>query len=97
MERRDFLKRVTAAGALPLLDRDYLYAKEAIRSGKIETRVYRKKKFHAKAYITHSNLKVVGSSALVGSSNFTFPGLPVNSPGHMTRGPASSRNEFPIG
>jgi phosphatidylserine/phosphatidylglycerophosphate/cardiolipin synthase-like enzyme len=48
---------------------------EAIRSGQIETRVYRKKKFHAKAYITHSYLKVVGSSALVGSSNFTFPGL----------------------
>ncbi|HNT26154.1 MAG TPA: helicase-related protein [Anaerolineales bacterium] len=51
---------------------------EAIRSGKIETRVYRKKKFHAKAYITHSNLKVVGSSALVGSSNFTYPGLHQN-------------------
>lgn len=51
---------------------------EAIRSGKIETKVYRKKKFHAKAYITHSHLKVVGSSALVGSSNFTFPGLNQN-------------------
>src|SRR3989304_5533035 len=35
---------------------------EAIRSKKIETMVYRKKKFHAKAYITHSNLAVVGSS-----------------------------------
>jgi len=51
---------------------------DAIRSEKIETRVYRKKKFHAKAYITHSNLRVVGSSALVGSSNFTFPGLSQN-------------------
>jgi superfamily II DNA or RNA helicase len=51
---------------------------EAIRSGQIETRVYRKKKFHAKAYITHSNLKVVGSAALVGSSNFTFPGINQN-------------------
>ncbi|MEW5873067.1 MAG: helicase-related protein [Chloroflexota bacterium] len=51
---------------------------EAMRSGTIETRVYRKKKFHAKAYITHSNLKIVGSSALVGSSNFTYPGLSQN-------------------
>ena len=50
----------------------------AIQSGQIEARVYRKKKFHAKAYITHSKLTVVGSSALVGSSNFTFPGLHQN-------------------
>src|SRR6266704_3626652 len=51
---------------------------EAIRSGKIACRVYRKDKFHAKAYITHARLEVVGSSALVGSSNFTFPGLTEN-------------------
>ncbi len=51
---------------------------EGIRSGKIEIRVYDKKKFHAKAYITHSRLKVVGSAALVGSSNFTRPGLTQN-------------------
>ncbi len=51
---------------------------EAIRKGQIETRVYRKKKFHAKAYITHSKLNVVGSAALVGSSNFTVPGLGQN-------------------
>lgn len=51
---------------------------EAIRSGKIECRVYRKDKFHAKAYITHARLEVVGSSALVGSSNFTYPGLTEN-------------------
>jgi superfamily II DNA or RNA helicase len=51
---------------------------EAIRKGKIECRVYRKEKFHAKAYITHARLEVVGSSALVGSSNFTFPGLTEN-------------------
>ncbi len=51
---------------------------EAIGSGKIKCRVYTKKKFHAKAYITHSKLAVVGSSALVGSSNFTFPGLTGN-------------------
>ena len=51
---------------------------EAIRKGKIECRVYRKEKFHAKAYITHARLEVVGSSALVGSSNFTSPGLTEN-------------------
>jgi superfamily II DNA or RNA helicase len=48
---------------------------QGIRSGKIECRVYRKGKFHAKAYITHGRAAVVGSFALVGSSNFTFPGL----------------------
>ena len=51
---------------------------KAVASGKIQCRVYTKKKFHAKAYITHSKLAVVGSSALVGSSNFTFPGLTGN-------------------
>lgn len=51
---------------------------EAIRSGKITCKVYRKDKFHAKAYITHARLEVVGSSALVGSSNFTNPGLTEN-------------------
>ena len=51
---------------------------EALRAGKIHCRVYRKKKFHAKAYITHAHLEVVGSSALVGSSNFTLPGLTEN-------------------
>lgn len=51
---------------------------EAIHTGKIECRVYRKDKFHAKAYITHARLEVVGASALVGSSNFTFPGLTEN-------------------
>jgi superfamily II DNA or RNA helicase len=51
---------------------------EAIRSGKIVCRVYRKAKFHAKAYITHARLEVVGSSGLVGSSNFTLPGLTEN-------------------
>ena len=51
---------------------------EAIRSKKIECRVFRKDKFHAKAYITHARLEVVGASALVGSSNFSFPGLTEN-------------------
>lgn len=48
---------------------------EAIRSGKIQCRVYRKEKFHAKCYLTHGRAAVIGSFGLVGSSNFTFPGL----------------------
>ena len=48
---------------------------EGIKSDQIECRVYNKSKFHAKAYITHPKLEVVGSKALVGSSNFTKPGL----------------------
>ena len=51
---------------------------EAIRERKIECRVYAKEKFHAKAYITHSKLAVVGSAALVGSSNLTYPGITNN-------------------
>jgi superfamily II DNA or RNA helicase len=51
---------------------------EGIRSGKIICRVYRREKFHAKAYITHARLEVVGSAALVGSSNFTEPGITQN-------------------
>ena len=51
---------------------------DAIRARKIECRIYGKEKFHAKAYITHARLEVVGSSALVGSSNFTYPGLHEN-------------------
>ena len=51
---------------------------DAIKTGKIQCRVYAKRKFHAKAYITHSKLKVVGPAALVGSSNFTVPGLTQN-------------------
>ena len=51
---------------------------EGLRSGQIECRVYNKDKFHAKAYITHAKLDVVGAQALVGSSNFTRPGLTDN-------------------
>lgn len=64
-ERNDFLTGVPAIV-------------EAIRSGRIKCRVYRKGKFHAKAYITHARMEVVGSAALVGSSNFTLPGLTEN-------------------
>lgn len=51
---------------------------DALRHGQIDVRVYDKDKFHAKAYITHAKLEVVGSQALVGSSNFTRPGLTKN-------------------
>ncbi len=51
---------------------------EALQSGKILARVFAKNKFHAKAYITHSKYSVIGSAALVGSSNFTLPGLTQN-------------------
>ena len=51
---------------------------EAIRSARSTAASIRKDKFHAKAYITHARLEVVGSSALVGSSNFTYPGLTEN-------------------
>jgi hypothetical protein len=51
---------------------------EGLRSKQIECRIYRKDKFHAKAYITHARLDVVGSFGLVGSSNFTAPGLTDN-------------------
>ena len=51
---------------------------DAVRSGKINCRVYRNEKFHAKTYITHARQAVVGSFALVGSSNFTYPGISEN-------------------
>ena len=64
-EPNDFLQGVPA-----ILD--------GIKSGKIVCKVYAKKKFHAKAYITHQRIAVIGSVALVGSSNFTVPGLTNN-------------------
>jgi superfamily II DNA or RNA helicase len=51
---------------------------DALRKGQIECRAYAKRKFHAKAYITHPRVAVIGSVALVGSSNFTLPGLTQN-------------------
>ena len=64
-ERNDFLVGVPAIV-------------EALKSGKIRCKVYKKNKFHAKAYITTARQEVVGSFCLVGSSNFTFPGLSEN-------------------
>ena len=51
---------------------------DAIRKKQIECRVYTKEKFHAKTYITHAKHAVVGSAALVGSSNLTYPGITDN-------------------
>ncbi len=51
---------------------------QAMQRNQIECRVYAKQKFHAKAYITHARQAVLGSMALVGSSNFTIPGLTDN-------------------
>ena len=51
---------------------------EGIRTGKIQCRVYRKDKFHAKCYLTHARQEVIGSFALVGSSNLTYPGITEN-------------------
>ncbi len=64
-DRDDFLRGVPAIVA-------------ALQSGKIICKVYRERKFHAKAYITHGKFEVMGSTALVGSSNFTRPGLTEN-------------------
>ena len=61
---------------------------DALRRGQIKCRVYDKGKFHAKAYITHAKLEVVGAQALVGSSNFTKTGANGK---HRTECPSSKR------
>ncbi len=64
-EKNDFLRGVPA-----IVD--------ALQTGKISCRVYKDRKFHAKAYITYPRMDVIGATALVGSSNFTYPGLTDN-------------------
>ncbi len=80
--RQNIQTRLDSSIELEKLQNDFLAGVpaivEAIKSGKIQCRVYKKGKFHAKAYITHARLEVVGSVALVGSSNFTLPGLTEN-------------------
>src|SRR5260221_6973698 len=88
--RKELLSAVTGR-ALEILEQSLEEAKDtipflrgvptiasALRKGQIECRVYDREKFHAKAYITHAKLEVVGAQALVGSSNFTQPGLTKN-------------------
>jgi hypothetical protein len=47
----------------------------ALKTGTITCKVYRERKFHAKAYITHSKFEVMGSTALVGSRNGRLSGV----------------------
>ena len=61
---------------------------DALKTGKIECRVFDKSKFHAKAYITYfrdeyrnqfiQSMNIPAGYALVGSSNFTKAGLTQN-------------------
>jgi hypothetical protein len=51
---------------------------QALRAEKNECRAYAKKRFHAKAYITHPRVAVISSVALVGSGNCTVSGLTQN-------------------
>jgi hypothetical protein len=51
---------------------------EGIKKKQINCRVYRKGRFHAKAYITHARSDVIGAFAIVGSSNLSKPGLTEN-------------------
>ena len=47
----------------------------ALKTGQIQCRIYRKAKFHAKAYIPHAKREGCAPAALVGSSNLTRPGI----------------------
>ncbi|MGD1045759.1 MAG: helicase-related protein [Bacteroidota bacterium] len=49
--------------------------KEAFLQGKIEAKVYTKAKFHAKAYLMGMKTPHLSNYGIVGSSNFTEPGL----------------------
>lgn len=51
---------------------------QALKTGQIQCRIYRKAKFHAKAYIPHTKREECAASALVGSSNLTRPGIGSN-------------------
>ena len=87
-----FLSRIQASLNAEQASNDFLLGVpaivDAIRSGKIECRVYDRGKFHAKAYITHfrddvhanfpASMNVPSGYALVGSSNFTHAGLTKN-------------------
>ena len=53
-------------------------ARQALVSGQIQARVYTKAKFHAKGYIMEGGASSLTDFAVVGSSNFTHPGLTQN-------------------
>lgn len=52
--------------------------REALRMKKIQAKVYSLAKFHAKAYIFDTKMGQLSDYAIVGSSNFTKPGLTQN-------------------
>ena len=52
--------------------------REALRTKKIQAKVYSQAKFHAKAYIFDTRMGQLSDYAIVGSSNFTKPGLTQN-------------------
>jgi len=52
--------------------------RQALVGGQIQTRVYTKAKFHAKGYIMDGGANSLTDFAVVGSSNFTHPGLTQN-------------------
>jgi superfamily II DNA or RNA helicase len=52
--------------------------RQALQCGHIQARVYIKAKFHAKGYILEGNEHSLTDFAVVGSSNFTHPGLTQN-------------------
>ena len=52
--------------------------REAIKSKQIVPKVYTKAKFHAKLYLMHTDVQSLSNYAVVGSSNFTAPGLTQN-------------------
>ena len=51
---------------------------QGISKGQVECRIYNKLKFHAKGYIVYTKKNAPPAHALVGSSNFTRPGLERN-------------------
>jgi len=51
---------------------------QALGSKQLQVRVYSKAKFHPKCYLIHTRPTQLVDCALVGSSNFTEPGLTVN-------------------
>jgi superfamily II DNA/RNA helicase len=64
-------EREDALGGLPAV-------REALAAGRIAVRVYSKAKFHAKSYLMESHDTSPVDFAIVGSSNFTRPGLTEN-------------------
>jgi superfamily II DNA or RNA helicase len=52
--------------------------RQAFQTKQIQARIYARAKFHAKAYLFETDDKQLSDYAIVGSSNFTLPGLTQN-------------------